>query len=328
MEASRTFNELITKIETSQLNFKIIKTPFSANIYLKSTFIKYFEQNAAPVSNNADNVTNNYKTEAIKLDENEKDASEDKVKLEQILKQERSNVKSLETELGELRNETLKIKKEKNILNSSLKACKTELEEEKVDKLKMFQVISDLETQLKVKCEGVKVKDIEYPQLENDNTKLEKLFNECSIELELAKKNFAEANIKKEYKCSHCDLELESKVSLSQHLRDEHFKNQVSQTKNEEKEENFEHLCFYCDHVITSIEDLKKHRSDCPVLDCQDKCDQCDSKFRYRTDLIDHFKSNHPEISIVWCDFCQAGYETLEELQSHIRMEHRNYLPG
>ena len=136
MEASRTFNELITKIETSQLNFKIIKTPFSANIYLKSTFIKYFEQNAAPVSNNADNVTNNYKTEAIKLDENEKDASEDKVKLEQILKQERSNVKSLETELGELRNETLKIKKEKNILNSRLKACKTELGEEKVDKLK------------------------------------------------------------------------------------------------------------------------------------------------------------------------------------------------
>ena len=74
------------------------------------------------------------------------------MKLEQILKQERSNVKSLETELGQLRNETLKIKKEKNILNSSLKACKTELEEEKVDKLKMFQVIRDLETQLKVKC--------------------------------------------------------------------------------------------------------------------------------------------------------------------------------
>ena len=81
--------------------------------------------------------------------------------------------------------------------------------------------------------------------------------NECSIELELAKKDFTEVNKKKEYKCSHCDLELESKVSLSQH-----FKNQVSQPKNEEKKETLEHPCFYCDHVITRIEDLKKHKSD------------------------------------------------------------------
>ena len=251
------------------------------------------------------------------------------MELENILKQERSKVKSLETELGELRNETLKIKKEKNILNSSLKACNSELDELKGDKMKMTKMISDLETQLKVKCEGVKVKDIECTNLENDNSRLKKLLNECNMELELEKKNFTEANNKKEFICSHCDLKLESKVSLSQHLRDKHFKNEVSQTKKEEKKETYEHPCFYCDHVICSFEDLMIHKGDFPVIDiCRDKCDQCDAKFEYRTDLIDHYKNNHPETSIVWCDFCQAGFKTLEELQSHIRIEHRNYLPG
>ena len=97
-------------------------------------------------------------------------------------------------------------------MNSSLKTCKTELEEERCDKLKMSKVISEIETQLKVKCENVKNKDVECIKIEKDNIGLEKLLNECSIELELAKKDFTEVNKKKEYKCSHCDLELESKV--------------------------------------------------------------------------------------------------------------------
>ena len=104
--------------------------------------------------------------------------------------------------------------------------------------------------------------------------------------------------------------------------------------------------CFYCDEEIIDLKILQKHqdkctetgivheqiadqKDNCPVLDmAQDDCDQCGAKFEYRTDLIEHFKHNHPEVSIVWCDFCQAGFEAIEELQCHIRVEHRNYLPG
>ena len=94
MEASRMFNDLIDKIETSHLNFKISKTPFSARISLKSSFIRYFDQKPAPVSKHGENVNKQLL----------KDANDENINLESSLKQERDKVKSLESELGELRN--------------------------------------------------------------------------------------------------------------------------------------------------------------------------------------------------------------------------------
>ena len=43
MEASTVFKELLSKMENSQLNYVISKTPFSANIIIKSSFIKYYD---------------------------------------------------------------------------------------------------------------------------------------------------------------------------------------------------------------------------------------------------------------------------------------------
>ena len=43
MEASTVFKEILNKVETSQLNYLISKTPFSANIAIKSSFIKYHD---------------------------------------------------------------------------------------------------------------------------------------------------------------------------------------------------------------------------------------------------------------------------------------------
>ena len=43
MEATATFNSVIDVVENSNLNYFINKTPFSATIYIKSSFIKRFE---------------------------------------------------------------------------------------------------------------------------------------------------------------------------------------------------------------------------------------------------------------------------------------------
>ena len=127
-------------------------------------------------------------------------------------------------------------------------------------------------------------------------------------------------------------------MTLTQHIREKHHKDQVCQTRKtvanvtiqtDDDEVNSEYPCYYCDYWITSYEDLVNHKEDCPVLDIRDdKCDQCDARFKLRTDLMDHYKNIHPEISIIWCDFCQAGFDMIEELQCHIRIEHRDYLPG
>ena len=43
MDASTIFKQLINMIENSKLNYVINKTPFSANISIKRSFIKYFD---------------------------------------------------------------------------------------------------------------------------------------------------------------------------------------------------------------------------------------------------------------------------------------------
>ena len=43
MDASRIFNDLLNQIEKSKLNYVINKTPFTANISIKKSFIKWFD---------------------------------------------------------------------------------------------------------------------------------------------------------------------------------------------------------------------------------------------------------------------------------------------
>ena len=141
--------------------------------------------------------------------------------------------------------------------------------------------------------------------------------------------------VTEELKCKVCAISFESSVTLTQHIRENHQKKQVCQTRkavaNVTIQTNVEEIiceyrCFYCDYVIVSYEDLMNHKGDCPVLDICD--DKCEAKFKHRSDLMDHYKNFHPEITIICYDFCQAGFDKIEDLQCHLRIEHRNYLPG
>jgi len=56
----------------------------------------------------------------------------------------------------------------------------------------------------------------------------------------------------KEFNCSHCELKFESKVALSQHVRENHFKNQVSQTKEENMITTCEYPCLATTVIMLS----------------------------------------------------------------------------
>ena len=256
--------------------------------------------------------------------------------VDDILKKEKERSKGLESQISDFRAELLKIKSDKKQIKK--KSC--DLEEQvaqirdEINKTeaKNKALLANLEDGFK----AMKAKEIEIGKLNNEIVTVKSRLDASCIELETMRQN--ENNNIVEYLCKFCGKKYFEANELRQHIRTKHYKDQVSQTgtlnkivatQTEEKIETSEYPCFYCDHVITSLEDLMNHKGDCPLLDvCQDKCDQCDAKFEHRIDLIDHYKANHPELSIIWCDFCQAGFETLEVLQCHIRIEHRNYLPG
>ena len=262
---------------------------------------------------------------------------EQKVKLEEMLKQERIKIKTLESQIYQFREELLVVKNERNLSNTKLKTQKNDINRSNQELVIVNQAKNILENNVKGQDRLVVDKTIECKQLIEENVKLKEKLDNALLELEAAKKKKDTEN-NNELQCSLCDADFLQSVELKHHIRSNHYRDQVGQTRTlnkivstqtEENIETIEYPCFYCDYVIASFEDLIEHKGNCSVSEMyQDKCDLCDAKFAYRSDLIHHYKTNHPEISIVWCGFCQAGFEAIEELQCHIRFEHRNYLPG
>ena len=123
MDVTQTFNEVLSKIEQSTLNYIIHhKTPFSAQISLKRSFVKYFDAGPSVVVANRDK--NRIKDEPSDVkSEVTKDLEVAKLKitqLENILEKERSTVKALQGELGNHRDEALNLKREKKELKANL----------------------------------------------------------------------------------------------------------------------------------------------------------------------------------------------------------------
>ena len=100
----RKFTEVINKIEKSNLNYVIHhKTPFSAHISLKRSFVKFYNDLGDPIIGEVKPVL---EEEPNKTDESSKitkalEAAKTQIfHLEFTLKEERMNVKSLTEEVG------------------------------------------------------------------------------------------------------------------------------------------------------------------------------------------------------------------------------------
>ena len=108
MDASRIFNGLINKIETSRLNYVIhYKTPFSATISIKNSFVKYFSETNMTMGCEKDDYPTQ---ENFKLLEDLKFAQNQNQNLGENLKREEMKVKHLEDQLGLFREDLLNIK--------------------------------------------------------------------------------------------------------------------------------------------------------------------------------------------------------------------------
>ena len=329
MEASKLFCDLINKIENCGLNYKIIKTPFSANISIKSSFVKYNDDRG----NSEMSVFNPTKVKVTAIEDDLK--IEQNVKLSELLKNKKIKVKTLEDEAGKFRDEILNIKKEKNTLNLNIKTLQTEIEELNEKKVIVDRAVVDLENTLKVKNETAKATALESLKLKEDTLVLEKQLDEYILELETLKKQKVNDKQKEEYKCSHCDLKFGSLVDLREHVRIVHFKNQVSQTKTIRVLKDpllSDYPCFYCGKIITSDHDLDDHKPVCyqikdfapyPCDICGAQCPEEESLGMHRTAYhgTGTFSENRG-MELFWCDMCPINFRNSKELDDHFRNCH------
>ena len=274
MEASQIFKEILNKIESSQLNYVISKTPFSANIVIKSSFIKYYDATSFKEVKGESETRSSQKD---KINSDLVSLNKQNMKLKDLLQSEKNKVKSLEDQIGEFRENLLDIKKEKNDLNYQLKSHKTQLADLEIEQRKMQEIKKDLEAQIVVKNKNCDARHHEIKVINKENVSLNAKLDQCLSELDSLK---LETKLLKEkqgrFECNLCDMIFESRVDLSQHVRDIHVKHQVSQTRIKEVEVSTqtkeslklaEYPCFYCGQTITSSEpNLAKHLPECSEM--------------------------------------------------------------
>ena len=359
MDASRIFNEIIKQIENCQLNYVINKTPFSANISIKKSLIKWIDTPSKTETIVKAEQGDLPCVEKSELTEKLEMVLQEKERLEQLLNQETLKVKSCECDKEQLRVELLNVKKEKHASNTKLRTQNSEISNLKDEAVEMQQTIKDLENEVNEKKKALDVKYEMVGNLKKEKKESESKLTETLLQLSsIQDEKLLEKRKTLKKKCTCCDVKFASTVELNQHVRENQFKDQISQTVTQKVEilselKNYRYPCFYCGFNIKSKENLQKHKVECsePGLEFLDivyrqtpfqhlqtstssypppfpwpvdfPCYTCDEKFENKIALRRHYDSSHTDIILFWCNVCFTNFGSERGLKSHERNFHK-----
>ena len=294
MAATSKFENVLNFISNSKLNFSIYKTPFSAQISLKNSYAKYFDENedlvnvTSELAKNNDNIVPQtvIKSEPVKLEELA-ESTEESEKLKAIIE---INIK----ELDDLRNQ-------KTELESKLKETKKESKKNRQRADKLHAMLDKMNFKEPDECIAEASEDIQIANLETQNkfcllseSSNEQLFSEvnppCTQEREVQTEM-----IFSPYDCFHCEKRLQSQDQVKTHKE----------------------LCkgrpwdsFSCDQCSLNFRvasHLKQHvekvHDPAKLLYCLQelykpkvknfKCTDCDTKFEFDSELELHELTSH-----------------------------------
>ena len=305
MDPNQIFNDVISFVENSRLNFCINRrTPFSANISIKSSLIKRFNNDDVEklIKTEVPDPLDSLKNENLSL-RKELKASDDTLEEVETLKK---NIKQLMSENMNLEILHAKDKEEIRTLLSQVSDFRAELLEVKSDKKKIRQKSKEQEQEMS------KMKE-ELGQLEKMTQSLGEELKETSgviesMKVEIAvideeKRDFAMKLEKKTHEvsalklsCRVCERIFTFETEMIDHVREHHNKAKDSQpiksepkerctqtesssmceSKDTEPHENViqtkaktsefeEHECFYCQTKIKNRLFLEYHRTNCHV---------------------------------------------------------------
>jgi len=127
MDAAQRFNELLSQIENSKLNYVISRTSYSANISVKKSLIKIHDQvsEKKEIQVKEENQTNENGVFKTKID----NLLEQNAAIKELLKEKSIKVETLESGLASLQQELLKEKKKKKELACKIKTHQKDLGE-------------------------------------------------------------------------------------------------------------------------------------------------------------------------------------------------------
>ena len=354
MGASNVFMNIVKSIEDSQLNYSIMKTPFSATISLKSSFVKRFgEATKSDVSyvSEKDTKVRELEGKNLKLQDvinqlkvthenDQKKPVNELVCMQKLYDDEKERSKALEVQIFEFREEVLKVKKEKNEMTKKLKLANETLESGHMQSKSIVEENDVLKKTVENQSEHLVFKNEEVTKTKKENVTIKNDLNKIKTEFEILKVSELKLS-KMRIKCDKCDGSVKNCDELKMHNKLYHSLSKASQYEQDETFKIFN--CFYCDLTIDSEDQLEVHYSTCntepeivlePQVLYKDvfsfTCEICGSECRDRDDLERHWTIYHHldvipeelESDCFQCDICPLSYKKKIVLEFHKRGFH------
>lgn len=310
MDANSVFKTILQQIEASQLNYSLSKTPFSASISLKSSFIKRFQGDNIKHEVLVDSKTGTTEVEKLRQENyemkesmkelKERLASQDKA-INEHFKEAKVKFKLAEEESAAHREELIQIKKEKTKLGAQVKTLQGE-NQQLVSEIKFCKDEAD-ESKKSTKKHDEKVKKLEKDKelLKISEDKLQKQILDLKLQLEelepIAEKTES-GNQTENFECNNCAKVVELKV----HVPKDPHKSKLSECDSfSDTRNSFKavYKCFYCDKTIASSEKLKEHRKSChgtrmPTESIFSSSDPCEKQFKDNLTMDKHMNTFIP----------------------------------
>jgi hypothetical protein len=363
MTAAEKFETLLKKVQESNLNYSMQKTPFSAIISLKCTFIKRFPDVQSPKNEQINvQVSDCDYSDSAKELEHENLQSENKalkkeltvlkeaftydlkhetLRIEELYRAEKEKSVNAEKKVKELREEILKVKKEKHEISSEMKSVKSLASDQETKINQLVEKVKSAEKAMKSKDNPVNVKAAEATDQKDKIRELKSTLDDMNEKLAQITKMKSE---KDELSCNLCSLKVKNLEDMKKHTRAQHCQSKATQSEIHATH-LFDYTCFYCDELVKSEEHLRNHRSTChESFPCDFLCFECGSKFNRETDLEMHKTTKHgpfapiqKDIKVLQttstfieesCDFCDKKCLNLGELRDHMRSQHMDILPS
>ena len=328
MDASPVFVNLLRSIEESQLNYSMSRTPFSATISLKCSFLKRFSEssnissvrNVVPTNNLLERHIEKLEAEKIELKEeveqlkntlenDQKRVMDELVYFKEVYEKEKNRSSDLESKIAEFREEVLTMKSEKKKLNVNLKSEKEECDALRMKTKVLEEEKKSLHKVVRDKVAALERKHAEVIKVSDEKETVKKAMIEVETEL-VNLRLMEQKRSKSQFECEICNVKVENHDLLKKHKLQNHSHHKKSQY---EHFRDFEcYSCFYCDLWIASEENLEDHFVTCQnafavmresplthlevdhiTLKSAFQCEHCDAKCRDADDLKRHSKTYH-----------------------------------